>query len=359
MPAKRWLLLLAFAVVAPPLSAQEQKNADADEPWHLTSNGQDVCAVTSFLAAIPAAGQGELWGVVGNRLLAGERDKGLPHWKFAFEKALPLPRAYLEATSDNRPLPTIRYKELKELGRDLGFYMLLNEAIDRVYWSDEEQFVNSAEETKDVVYPHLAATPERYRGKVVTVKGKLEVIRKVDTPRRAAQWYGAELPQIYTGYVTNPNKGIPPYTIVFTDLPAGVEPSEDAKLQVTFHGYFLALVKFPIKQPSGRVKELVMPYMVGKTFTIDRGMDKKGDVAAPEEEPRGFLSAPFIATAVGAFALIGVLMAFLNFWLRRGDKKVEDRLAEVMHRQRPFSMEHVDEPPPLPADGAHSEPPPN
>ena len=51
--------------------------------------------------------------------------------------------------------------------------------------------------------------PPQHRGKIITVTGKLILIREADPPRLVRD-EAPDLTQIYTGYIVGPTKGVPP-----------------------------------------------------------------------------------------------------------------------------------------------------
>ena len=207
----RAILLLAWLAAPAWLSAQENKEQPGDPiqelPWVVTERGQNTCAWLATTIAQPPPGWGQPWGFLGTRLLAGHEDKGIPQWKFVFTDAFPLPQEMLDATVDGKPLPKVLYQDFKKLK---GFYPLLCRAVELTHASTQDMFKNSAEELKQVPFADLKATPGRYRGKVITVKGQLKNVRKVDTFRLVSDDIRAAMPHVYTGWVLGPNKNLPP-----------------------------------------------------------------------------------------------------------------------------------------------------
>jgi len=260
-------------------------------------------------------------------------------------------------------LPVIRFKNIKELGVDYGFYRIFNEAVEKSYFANQEQFVNSAEENENRVYPHLKATPDRFRGQIITVKGTLKVVRKEDTPRLVANRLGKEIPWIYTGWIIGPTKGAPPFAVVFLDMPLELQAEKNLEkldLDVTFHGYFLGLVSFPAdKEVRGKTRDVPHPYLVGKTLKV-HPREKKDDVVPPVEKATTPQSYYILAWTVGSIVAVALLVALLNTWFRSGDRRIQSRLADVRERAHPFNLEPADEaaPPDKAEDVKPTEPPP-
>jgi hypothetical protein len=259
----------------------------------------------------------------------------LPKWRFVFDEPLPIYHRYLEAIKDKRPLPKIRVEKdkpppdawVKPGSPDWGWYRAFNDALRRADEADPDMFKKAAKENEDVVYSHLKATPGRYRGKIITITGKLTVIRREDPPRFVPD----SIDRIYTGYITGPTPGAPPYAVAFTQLPVEVEkPSEKINLEVTFHGYFLSLVTFPPEEGKKTQREVISPYLVGKTLIVNPPEEKTSEHA---------LSFYIIVAIVGGFVLVAILVAAMNIWFRRGDRKIQSQLAAMREKNHPFSLE--------------------
>ena len=349
-----FIILTATLVALLPSGAQEKKDEPVKEiPVEQTERGLNTLAMMACVGKFtePVTGTWNPWSVISVRVLASDENKPLPAWQFDFSQVPPLDQAWLDRTRDGRPLPKILYKELKELGPDLGFWVSFNKAIERAHAAELAQFQKSAAEFEHVVFAQLRATPGRYRGKVITAKGKMTVIRKEDTPRLAAASLGQELPYIYTGWVTTEEtRKIPPFTAVFTQLPAEVlKEGEKLDLDVTFHGYFIALVSFPTgKEIRGKQQEMFSPYLVGKTLIVNPAAKK--DIAPPagqEDKDTTPTAAYLLAWTFGCIVVVALFVGILNVWLRRNDRRVQARLAAMRDRQQPFNIEPADEEPPL------------
>ena len=290
------------------------------------------------LAAVRMIGAGDFFAAMGERMLASGDAAALKNWRFVFEEPLPIYYEYLDAIRDGRSLPDIRLalgKTLRKLPEwerrgspDWGWYKAFNYALRRADEADMEMFKKGAENYKDVVYSHLKAAPEKYRGKIITITGNLSVIRREDPPRQVPE----NIERIYTGYVNGPTKGAPPFAIAFTELPQNVEPSENLNLDVTFHGYFLSLVRFPPDKKEGKKQEdIISPYLVGKTLIVKPTKEK-----GATEGPHSFY---LIVGIVGGFVIVALLVAAMNIWLRRGDRRIQSQLAALRDKNRPFNLE--------------------
>ena len=324
-------LLLGLAVCAGP--AQEAKD-DAKKPvepihvipfWN-TTRGDEV------RAAVAVVGMGSPLGSLAMRVGISENVPTIAGYPFLFDSVLPLPENDLTAIRDDRPWPVLTDRHHSALrGPDKAIYHTLNRAIELSHRATPEMFENSAAEHKDVTYTDLASMPKRYRGKVVTIKGKMPVLRKVEAPRLV---YDADfITHCYLGWVIGPTKGAPPYCVLFTELPKDVKgPSEEFNRDVTFQGYFIAHVRFPADKERGVTeKDMVAPYLVGKTITVHGKA-----AAAPERVEQSFDLVVYAVVGIGA--LLTALIV-LNIWLRRGDAKTQEQLERVRAKNTLLNLE--------------------
>ncbi|MBI2803791.1 MAG: hypothetical protein HYX68_02255 [Planctomycetes bacterium] len=292
-------------------------------------------------------GQGSAFGVSANpygalmaRRLFGENEfNAEAGWSIVFDRVIPMTPRHLRAIQDDRPLPVIYEKDPAKTAPlvDQHWYVAFIEALSNTLRTPEANFKKSAQLFATVAFPQLRARPWVYRGKIITVTGKLAVLRREDAPRLSDR----NLEYIYTGYVIGPTPGAPPFTIILTELPQGVEkPAEKLDLNVTFQGYFLSFVRFPADKRSGKKDAILSPYLVGKIVAVNANKKGTGDGA---DQP---YSATLIATVLGAFITIALAVVAMNLWHRRGDRRIQSKLAEVRDRHNPFNVEPADENPP-------------
>lgn len=301
-------------------------------PFEDTDFGMQICASVALIGA------GNPWGAILVREYAGECTPVIPGWVFNYDTVFPLKQRHLAGIVDFRPLPN-----LKDPGKlapaDRSFYLAYIDALVRSNQAKVtmDMFEKSSEENREVDYRHLRATPERFRGKIITVQGKLALIRREPAPRKYAD-ADPSVKDIFTGWIHGPSKGAPPFTIVFTELPKGVDgPDEKFERQVTFYGYFLGHIRFPHDQArDGGAKDVLSPYLVGKTVIVQS--KKKIDHPARDDDDMPF-SYPIIATTLAGIVAIILSGAVLTIWFRRGDQKTQSQLAEVRDKHRPFTLE--------------------
>lgn len=336
------VLLIAAASVcaqqpkASPGQKKDQYDPNSEKvrelPFWDTDRGQSISA--GFLVTQPGACNplgSILWRVMvvesPRRLLVlGEE------WQFVFTKALPLDQRYLDAIKDRRPLPNLNFKALDELkGSDAGIYLALNQAITRASRATLDMFERSGDENKHVNFANLNKNSPEYRGKVLRIQGKLIVIRKEHAPRIAKN-DGVDF--IYTAYIEGPTRGAPPYTVVFTELPDGLQPSDRQSALVTLDGYYLGLIRFQPDEANRKTeKDVISPYLVGKTLVVN---EKNAVEKKPPEESHSYY---LVMGGLGGFVLVCVCGAMALLWFRRGDRQVQSQLREVRDKNLPFSLE--------------------
>jgi hypothetical protein len=322
--------LVLFAA-AGSLSAQEP-NVKVQPYWD-TDVGVGIQYSLFCVGAMPPPTLSQPWGVLIARELASSDQNPLSEWKFVFEKALPLDEDLLDVIQDGQPLPDIRAKELRELTKsDRAIYFALSLALRRADQATQDMFERSAADNSRILYADLNKQPGDHRGKVVSVKGELIAIREVDAPRPVS----AQLRVAFAAFIRGPTKGAPPYTVLFTELPAGLAIGEQQSAVVTMHGYFLGLIRFQAdKENRDRQKDVISPYLVGKTLVVN----SKGPEKAAQESHSYWL----IITGLSGFVLMTAFGAVALLWLKRGDRKIQAHLAQMRDKHAPFSLEPGEE----------------
>jgi hypothetical protein len=325
--------------VEPQTSAGDQRKDDEkldekqyDIPYWNRSESFQVRAAAAVI------GEGGPLGALAARVAISENVPTVRGWEFYFDKALPINRSYLDAIRDGRVLPDVRAKELIDLKvPDRGLYLAYLQALRRAHAATEEMFRNSAEEHAAVVYTHLAEDPKLYRGEIITVKGKVTAIHKIKAP--PLLWEDG-ITSIYEAYIIGPRKGVPPYAVLFTELPKDLSVSEKLDADVTFHGYFLSIIRIPADKERGATKkDLICPWLIGKTLLV---AENRSAVTAPPAADAGKYEIALYTVGI----IIGITAALLalNLYVRRSDRKTQDRLAELRERRQPFPLD--DGPPP-------------
>jgi hypothetical protein len=381
------MIFMGIVAVRSPLSAQEaKKQTKGDEFWksehgawtqaaiHVFGSGDPWSAIGVLLAArqrleplaldiwqmnagreiqaaIHVIGAGNAKGALLARMLLSDEpllkilDTGVGSvkWRFEFDEPLPLPENLLKFIEDRRPLPDVRRKRIE--GPDGAWYLAFNKALKYANRDDMDldKFKKGAEANQRVLFRHLLAQPDVHRGKIVTAHGELIAVREEPAPR----FVGPDLNNIYTGYIVGPTKGVAPYTIAFTELPDEIkaiprEKWENLHLEVTFHGYFLSLIRFPEEKGTKSKNDVISPYLIGRSLTVH------GKAKSPPPVDQGSYSYPIILSTVAGILAVVVMGALLNVWLRRGDRRTQSRLAQMRDKHNPFNIEPAEPEPTTP-----------
>lgn len=85
----------------------------------------------------------------------------------------------------------------------------------------------------DALFVNLMTSPERYRGRVVTVIGELRRLFEIPAPEND---YG--LTKLYEAWICTEESGENPYRIVCTSIPDDFKPQETSRVAVKVTGYF-------------------------------------------------------------------------------------------------------------------------
>jgi len=318
-------LMLAAAMAGDSGSAWAQPapepNQEISEFWLARDRSQSgAAAVLVGLGTQP-------WQVVAHRLVA----KAYLIWDetdVATDRAPLLNSKWLADIKDNNAMPRIPGNLLpEELPVEVkATYNLFAQAVVASFQTPPEAFAKSAEENKDVFFSHLWNTPQMYRGKVVTVKGTMLKLTKVDAPLNARK---EAVRHVYEGWVFGPTRGATPYCVVFPTLPPGLEPAEKMRQDVVFHGYFIKKMKY--RDSEG--KDRVSPLLIGPTVILPK-------TAAVEE------ATPYaVITLVGGAVLIGVItvaLVLMNRRFRRGDDLVRAKVVDIQAQHTIEALEEAE-----------------
>jgi hypothetical protein len=163
---------------------------------------------------------------------------------------------------------------------------------------------------RDLTFAHLFEEPSKYRGQVVHIEGRLGRLRRFEAPRLAAQ---QGVPVLYEGWIFGDAYFSNPYCVIATDnlnLPLG----ETLNHRVSFDGYFFKRYRY--KAGDGWRDA---PLLIGHAMQ-DR---EQITAAANSSDPFGTLLLSFLVAAMAASVL---LVIGLNWWFRRGDRRLRTHL---------------------------------
>lgn len=240
---------------------------------------------------------------------------------------------WLSLIKDNTAMPRMVGPRLPhEIPKDdWATYNLYGQALVYASQTPQEAFVKSAEENKYIFFSHLWNAPQKHRGKVVTVRGRLVKLEKLDATLNARK---EGVQHLYEGWVFGQTKGATPYCIQFITLPKNLEPAEQMREEVVFHGYFIKKVKFR----GGDGKDHVSPLLIGATV---RKMDVKelADEEAAATTPFSITTLLIAACLVGA---VTVVMLAMNRFFRRSDDQTRAKLVNIQAQSTMEAMEEAE-----------------
>jgi len=214
-----------------------------------------------------------------------------------------------------------------------NFVQLYREAIVNADKVPKEAFAEWAKDFTHLTWAHLYTQPERHYGKMVTVEGKLLLLRKYDAPPSIQD---RDIPFIYEGWLQGATRGSNPFAIHFVHAPANVKVAEGYKTppHVKFYGYFLGRYRYR----GGDGKDFVTPLLVGPTLETT-----PEPPPVDEASPGSPLTYLVLYGILGVVCLVTALMVGLNWWFRKGDQEVRNRLAQIQ-AERAVEMLEAHEP---------------
>lgn len=334
-------VLLLFVVC---LDAQEAPRSDAPKPagtnpkleglpfWD-TSHGIKVAAsMQLFGAPSPLA-------LPMIRVTGSEQPLLWPEWQLVVDRAPPLSRKLLARLKDGTEVPDFSGKApVPKAGWNL--YWALTQALLLAAQTPNEAFAKSAQGNEHVTFTHLWQTPDKFRGKVIPIKGRLLRVRKMEALQRVKN---EGTPFVYEAWIAGPTKHTNPFAVLFTELPEGFQPAEEMDRPVTFYGYFIVKVRYTAAKDVRQT-----PLLVGHSLVLGPA----SPTAPAGDQSYGPFSRSVLYAVIGGLIVLTLLFFFFNLWFRRGDAQVQARLAEVRDRQTtlpgqesgagPFVDEHTE-----------------
>lgn len=182
---------------------------------------------------------------------------------------------------------------------------------------------------RDVTYVHVFNEPERYRGTVVHVAGRLLRVNRYDPPFEAAQ---AGVNDLYEAWVFNEQVGANPYCLIFSewpdDLPREIlgESKVEGVIRVSMDGYFFKKYRYRANDRYGTMRDA--PLVIGHGLIL---VSRNAPGTNYSSVPIHLLFWVFAGTV---FAMIGGVIG-LAYWYRRMDRRVRQR---ILARMPDFSL---------------------
>jgi hypothetical protein len=170
---------------------------------------------------------------------------------------------------------------------------------------------------RDLTFAHLFEEPAKYRGQVIHIEGRLKRLRRFDAPRMAAK---QGVPIIYEAWIFGEAYFSNPYCVIATSVPESISVGDTLNHHVAFDGYFFKRYRY---QAGDSWRDA--PLLIGHAL-----LDRESGVADSAGSVANWLL-PALLTVVAATVL---LMVGLNWWFRRGDRRVRTHLE--MYRNTEF-----------------------
>jgi len=292
-------VLLASFAGPPDAAAAQGPGKPAEKQPDLISRQREALAA-GMVAVGSAPGAIGLLNAGRDMALWGDWPKNAPDP----EKAPPIDNLLI-GVKDRTPTPTSR--------RNAEEFWGYCETIVRAAQTPAKAFATSARAHRTVTFAHLLNDPDRYRGQVIPVEGRLARLRQWEPP---AYVKARGVKQLYEGWIFDYTRGTNPWCVIFADLPTGIQVGEQFKedLPVRFEGYFFKVYRYRAVND-----ERYTPLLIGRAVRLGKAPVASGSA--------GVFSSAFVA---GLSALIGgtvLLVLGLGWWFRRGDGRLRSRLA--------------------------------
>jgi hypothetical protein len=169
-----------------------------------------------------------------------------------------------------------------------------------------------------VGYVHLMEQPVRFRGELIHVSGYLKQLREFPAPRSMEKNDGIKT--LYEGLVTGEQDYREVYWVVFTELPADLDPAVKIgnPIPVSFYAYFFKRTAVEVAKSDKRYRA---PLLVARTVSVKQ--------PPPLEQIGSNLSEIPVVLVIAGLTVAAFVAVGLIFWFRNGDQTVRSRLART------------------------------
>jgi hypothetical protein len=187
------------------------------------------------------------------------------------------------------------------------------EALVKAHKTSNQVFRNSV--TRGLTFANLYNEPKLHRGKVVHFEGRLKRVVRFEPPEETKL---DGVTDQYEGWLFIPDYGANPVCVIFTELPAGLEPGDKLNVLASFDGYFFKKYRYKAADTWRDA-----PLLIGHTITVIQGPAKSD--AEEGSSFSGLMAITFLVLLGAVFFL-----AFaLTMWYRRSDRLVQTRLSNA------------------------------
>lgn len=169
-----------------------------------------------------------------------------------------------------------------------------------------------AQARTDLTFVHLWEEPAKYRGQLITLRGRLRRLVRYDpTPLAAKQG----VPDLYEGWLYADGNFSNPFCILASEIEPGLQPGQKMDREVTFTGYFFKKYRYPAGDGWRDA-----PLLIGRSIELTR------EAAEPVPALIGSMYVPAIFGVLG----VTIVVVLAVVWrLRSSDRKVRERLKQI------------------------------
>jgi hypothetical protein len=173
-----------------------------------------------------------------------------------------------------------------------------------------------AQARTDLMFVHLWEEPAKYRGQLISLRGRLRrLIRYDPTPMAAKEG----VPDLYEGWLYADGNYSNPFCILASEIGPGLQPGQKIDREVTFTGYFFK--KYRYRAGDGW---RVAPLLIGRSIELTR------DASEPVPALIGSNYLPAIFGILGVTVVVALGVAWR---MRSSDRKVRERLQQIRNEQ--------------------------
>jgi hypothetical protein len=213
---------------------------------------------------------------------------------------------------------SVRFAELD------GYYAILS----RVAGVPQQALLDLAKRNGPVPFSVLRNEPKSHRGRAITIEGKLGSLKLLPNSRP-----GVGLKTVYEAWIVTPESDNNPYRVVFSELPAGLEPqdrfAEPPEVRAT--GYFFKVQTYEVE--PGDDQSHTAPLLLAKRI-------QPVDAAAAPQRALGL--APYV---IGFALLLGGILAVFIWRFSRGDRQFAEQQLQRYDASRtadPSELKHLE-----------------
>lgn len=159
----------------------------------------------------------------------------------------------------------------------------------------------------DLTFAHLFEEPQKYRGQVVHIEGRLKRLRRFDAPRIAVK---QGVPVLYEGWIFGDAYFSNPYCVIATAVPKSIPLGDTLAHRVAFDGYFFKRYRY---SAGDGLRDA--PLLIGHVL-LDR------ESAAAGNDSGDAFAKWLLPTLIAVLVASALLVASLHWWFRRGDRQI-------------------------------------